>query len=185
MNRASTLWALPIACVTCLSVAQAADGAINLPKSSIVATFRQENVPIEAPFKSFSGVIAYDAAKPAATSAAVTIEMNSLDLGDESYNAELRKAAWFDSAHFPQATFRSTAIKAGAAGHLDATGTLTIKGKPQTITVPITVQHVGDATTFDGSLEVSRKAFGIGDPSWDDVLDDKVLVRFHLQGAGT
>jgi polyisoprenoid-binding protein YceI len=181
--RASPLWALPIACVAYLSAAQAADGGINLAKSSVIATFRQENVPVEATFKSFNGTIDYDAAKPAATSAAVTIDVSSLDIGDESYNAEVRKAAWFDSAHFPQATFRSTAIKTGAAGHFDATGTLTIKGKPQTITVPITAQHVGDTTTFDGSFEVSRKAFGIGDPSWDDVLEDKVLVRFHLQGA--
>lgn len=183
--RTSIQWALPIACATLALVAQAADGDINLPKSSIVATIRQENVPVEATFKSFSGTIVYDAAKPAATSAAVTIEVSSLDMGDESYNAEVRKAAWFDSSHFPQATFRSTAVKAGAAGHIDATGILTIKGKMQTVTVPISVQRVGDATSFDGSLEVSRKVFGIGDPSWDDVLDDKVQVRFHLQGAGS
>ena len=52
------------------------------------------------------------------------------------------------------------------------------------VTVPITYQHVGASDNFDGSFDVSRKAFGIGDPSWDDVLDDKVRVRFHLVNGG-
>jgi polyisoprenoid-binding protein YceI len=172
-------------CILFVAVAQAADSGINLKNSSIVVTFTQENVPVDATFKSFSGTIVYDAAKPMASSAAVTIDMSSLDVGDESYNAEVRKAVWLDSAHFPRAMFHSTSIKAGAGGHLEATGELTIKGRAQTVTVPFTANRVGDATTFDGSLEVSRKVFGIGDPSWNDVLDDKVKVRFHLRNADT
>jgi polyisoprenoid-binding protein YceI len=167
-----------------VAVAQAADSSIDLKASSIVVTFRQENVPIDAAFNLFSGTIGYDAAKSMITSATVIIDTNSLDIGDDSNNAEVRKVAWLDSAHYPQAMFRSTAIKAGAAGHYEATGELTIKGKSQIVTVPISAHRVGDGTTFDGSLEVSRKAFGIGDPSWNDVLEDKVQVRFHLRRAG-
>ena len=164
--------------------ALAADGAIDVGQSTIVATFRQEGVPVDAPFKRFSGTIAYDAAHPAAASAAVDVEVSSLDLGDESYNAEVRKAAWFDSAQFPKASFHSTSIKPGGADHLEATGSLSIKGKSQTVTVPITVQRKGSAIAFDGSFELSRKYFGVGDPDWDAVLEDKVRVHFHLQGSG-
>jgi polyisoprenoid-binding protein YceI len=163
----------------------AADGAINLSQSTIVATFKQEGVAVDAPFKRFSGTVVYDSAHPATASATVDVDASSLDIGDESYNAEVRKAAWFDSAHFPQASFRSTAIKPGGADHFEATGTLSIKGKTQTVTVPVTVQHTGRAIAFDGSLELSRKYFGVGDPAWDAVLEDKVRVHFHLQGAGT
>ena len=46
--------------------------------------------------------------------------------------------------------------------------------------MPVTVSKSGARTVFDGTLEISRKYFGIGDPEWDDVLDDKVRVRFHL-----
>jgi polyisoprenoid-binding protein YceI len=164
--------------------ALAADGAIELGQSTIVATFRQEGVPVDAPFKRFSGTIHYDAAHPASASATVDVEVGSLDLGDESYNAELHKPAWFDSTHFPQASFRSTSIKPGGADRFEATGTLSIKGKSQTITVPVTVLRTGAATAYDGSLELSRKFFGVGDPDWDAVLEDKVRVRFHLQGSG-
>ncbi|HKC17896.1 MAG TPA: YceI family protein [Steroidobacteraceae bacterium] len=177
-------WILLPAGLAIAALALAADNAIDAGHSTIVATFRQMNVPLDAAFGRFSGTIVYEATHPAAASAAVEVEVGSLDLGDESYNAEVRKAAWFDSAHFPQSSFRSSAIKPGGADHFEATGTLSIKGKSQTITVPIAVQHTAHATAFDGSFELSRKDFGVGDPDWDGVLDDKVRVHFHLQLSG-
>ena len=162
------------------AAALAADSKVELASSSIIATFRQQSVPVDAPFRNFSGTIIYDAAKPAATSATLSVDMTSLDVGDDDSSAEVRKPAWFDSARYPQAVFHSSAVKPGAAGHFDATGTLTIKGRTQTITVGITAQSAGHGNVFDGAFEISRKAYGIGEPSWDGVLDDVVAVRFHL-----
>jgi polyisoprenoid-binding protein YceI len=161
--------------------ALAADDAIEAGQSTIVATFRQMNVPLDAAFRRFSGTVVYDATHPAGARAAVDVEVSSLDIGDESYNAEVRKAAWFDSTHFPVASFRSTTISPGGADHFEATGTLSIKGRTQTITVPVEVKHAAHATAFDGHFELSRKYFGVGDPDWDEVLDDKVQLHFHLQ----
>lgn len=180
--RAYSRIGIPLFCLA-VGTALAADGNINLAQSSLVATFKQQHVPVDAAFKRFSGSIAYDAAKPAATVATLSVDMNSLDVGDDDSDAEVRKPAWFDSARFPQATFRSTAVTPGAAGHFEAVGTLTIKGKSQTITLTVTVQPMGGAHAFDGSFELSRKAFGIGDPVWEGALDDGVRVRFHLLAA--
>ena len=185
MTLTAARWALLALGATLAMATLAADSAIDLAQSSIVATLRQESVPIDAPFERFSGSIVYDAAHPEAASAAITIDMTSLDIGDETSTAEVRKLAWFDSAHFPQATFRSTAIKPGATGHFDATGTLTIKGKAQTITVAVTVERSATANAFEGGFDLSRRYFGIGDPSWDEVLEDQVRVHFRLQSAGT
>ena len=182
-RSARSLISLPLFCMV-VSMALAGDGAVYLGQSSLVATFKQQHAPVDATFKKFSGAITYDAAKPAASSATLTVDMNSLDVGDDDTDLEVRKPAWFDSAHFPQATFRSTAITPGSAGHFDATGILTVKGKTQTITVAVAVQRNGETSAFDGSFELSRKVFGIGDPSWDSVLDDTVRVRFHLLAAG-
>ena len=181
--RAYSRIGLPLLCLA-VATALAADGAVNLRQSRLVATFKQQHVPVDADFKNFSGSVIYDAAKPDASMATLSVEMNSLDIGDDDSDAEVRKPAWFDSARFPQATFRSTAITPGAAGHFDATGTLAIKGKTQTITVTVAVQRTGGTNAFDGSFELSRKAFGIGDPTWDAVLDDAVRVHFHLLAAG-
>lgn len=161
-----------------------ADGSVNPATSSIVATFTQQHVAVDAAFRNFSGTIVYDAARADATRATLSVDVASLDLGDADTNAEVRKPAWFDSARYPHATFRSSAVKLGAAGHFDATGTLTIKGREQTVTVSVSVLKAGGANAFDGSFELSRKAFGIGDPTWDSVLDDAVRVKFHLLAAG-
>jgi polyisoprenoid-binding protein YceI len=147
-------------------------------KSTLTATIKQAGVSVENPFTLFKGTIVYDPKNVAAATALIEVEMASLDIGDPAYVAELRKKAWFDTAAFPKAVFKSTAIKPVNAGRFDATGTLTVKGKVQTITVPVAVNAAG--TTFDGSFVISRKAFGIGDPIWEDTVDDKVTVKFHL-----
>jgi polyisoprenoid-binding protein YceI len=158
----------------------AGTAGIDAGKSTIVVTFRQENVPVDADFKRFSGHIDYDPALTNASKAAIEVTTASLDLGSEDYNSEVRKKSWFDSGTYPTATFISTSIKPGAAGHFDATGVLTLKGKTQTLTVPVTVGKAGAATSFDGELTISRAYFGIGDKDWNDVLDDKVRVKFHI-----
>jgi len=179
MTRLIALLAASVAVAAALMGA-AGSPAIDPAKSSIVVTFRQENVPVEAAFKQFSGHIDYDPAAPQGAKAALEVTTGSLDLGSDDYDSEVRKKAWLDSASFPTATFVSTAIKPGAAGHFDATGTLTLKGKTQTLTVPVVVAKAGAGTSFDGELTISRSYFNIGDKEWNDVLDDKVRVKFHI-----
>jgi polyisoprenoid-binding protein YceI len=152
-------------------------------KSTVVATFKQEGVAVDCPFTRFTGKISYDPQNVGAATALIEVETASLDIGDPAYNAEIAKKAWFDSAAHPKGTFRSTSIKPLAANRFEATGTLTIKGKAQTITVPVTVATSAAGQAFDGTFTISRKAFGIGDPIWESVLDDKVAVKFHLVGG--
>lgn len=170
---------MPVLTLAC--VATAAELNVGPAQGSkVTASFKQEGAEVESPFTRFSGKISYDPANVAASTAVIEVETGSYDIGDPAYNAEVRKKSWFDSATHPKAQFRSTAIKPGAAGSFEATGQLTLKGRVLTVTVPV---KVTGGNTFDGSFVFSRKAFGIGDPVWDGVLDDKVTVRFHLVGG--
>jgi len=150
--------------------------------STVTAAFKQEGAEVESPFTRFTGRISYDPANVAAATALIEVETGSYDIGDPAYNAEVRKKSWFDSATHPKAQFKSTAVKAGAQG-FEATGQLTLKGRVQTVTVPVKVSTGPKGTAFDGSFAISRKAFGIGDPIWDGALEDKVLIKFHLVGG--
>ncbi len=152
-------------------------------KSTLTATFKQAGVAVENPFTRWSGRIDYDPANAAAAKAEIDVEMASYDIGDPMYGAELAKKSWFDTATHPRGTFRSTAIKPVSATRFDATGTLTLKGKSQTVTVPVTVGGSGAATTFSGSFNISRKAFGIGDPVWDGTVDDQILIKFNIMAG--
>jgi polyisoprenoid-binding protein YceI len=150
------------------------------PKSTLSATFTVQKVPVEAPFLKFSGHIDYDPANPAAAKSSLEVQTASLDIGSADYNEEVQGKKWFDVAHFPKGTFVSTAVVPKGPGKLQAMGNLTLKGKTTPITVFITVSKAGSLTQFDGAFDISRKAYGIDDPQWNDVLDDTVKVKFHL-----
>jgi polyisoprenoid-binding protein YceI len=167
-----------------LLLAASAPPNINAARSTLTATFRQSGVPVDAPFKSFSGRISYDPGKAAAATAQLEVLTGSLDIGGEDYNAEVRKKPWFDSATYPKATFTSTAIKVIGPGRFDATGKLAMKGRVQALTVPISVSETAAGPAFEGSFRLSRKAWDIGDPEWADVLEDTVVVHFHLVSSG-
>jgi polyisoprenoid-binding protein YceI len=162
-----------------LAAVAAADRLID-PKSTISATFTVEKVPVEAPFHKFSGRIEYDPANPAAAKGTLEVQTASLDIGSPDYNEEVQGKKWFDVAHFPKGTFVSTAVVAKGPGKLQATGNLTLKGKTAPITVLVTVSKAGALTQFDGAFDISRKAYGIDDPQWNEVLEDTVKVKFHL-----
>lgn len=152
--------------------------------SSVSATFKQLNVPVEAKFKSFNARIDYDSGKAAAAKATVEIDVPSFDLGDPDYNKEVLKKEWFNAAQFPKASFVSTTIAPvpGPAGRLTVSGKLTIKGKTTDVSFPLTVKQDGGRQVFDGVLPIKRLTYGIGEGEWKDtsVVADEVLIKFHV-----
>lgn len=178
MNNSKRL--LPLPALLLAVAAVAADSPVNAAKSSVSATFTQMKVAVDAPFKRFRGTVDFDAAKPAAAKAHLEIDTASFDLGDEDYNSEVRKPAWFDSAKYPKATFDASGLKPLGPGKFEAAGTLTLKGKTQALTVPVTVKSEGGADAFDGTVTISRAAFNIGDDEWKDTVADPVSIKFHI-----
>lgn len=158
----------------------AASAPVDTGKSKLVASFTQMNVAVEGEFRSFTGSIVYDAANPTASSATLDVNTASFDIGDEEYNAEVRKAEWFDSKTHPVATFKSTTIRALGPDRFEAAGTLALKGKTTYVKAPVTVKTEGSTRRFSGELPISRKAYALGDVGWDEVLEDKVMVRFTI-----
>jgi polyisoprenoid-binding protein YceI len=174
-----------IALVSMLGIAFAASAAAlktDPAKSTVTATFKQMNVPVDAKFKKFTAAIDYDAAKPDAAKATVEVETGSMDLGDAEYNKEVTKKEWFNAAQFPKATFVSSSIKAAGAGKLTVTGKLTIKGKATDVSFPLTVKADGKNQVFDGVLPIKRLTYNIGEGEWKDtsMVADEVAIKFHV-----
>jgi polyisoprenoid-binding protein YceI len=165
---------------------RAALAQVDVARSTITATSKQMNVPVEGKFTKFSAQLAFDPAQPAAGSAKVDVDMTSYDLGDETYNDEVRGKDWFDAKTYPHATFVSSAIAPAGADRFNVTGKLTIKGKSQTVVVPVTVTTQGAAHVFDGALTIKRAQYDVGLGEWKDtsVVADDVVIKFHFVGAG-
>lgn len=167
------------------AAAVAAPLKTDVAKSNVSAVFKQMNVPVEAPFRTFAAQIEYDAAKPAASRASVDINTASFDIGDPMYNKEVAKKEWFNSAQFPKASFVSTSIAPAGAGKLTVSGKLTLKGKSANVTFPLTVKTVGTQQVFEGQLPIKRLAFNIGEGEWKDtsMVADEVVIKFRVTAA--
>ncbi|SAK39698.1 YceI family protein [Caballeronia hypogeia] len=168
-----------------LAMVAAAHAQVDMSKSTVIATSKQMNVPTDGKFNKFTAQIAFDPAKPTAGTANITIDTGSYDLGDDDYNKQVRGAEWFDAAKYPTATFVSSTIAPAGANKYNVTGKITIKGKSQTVTVPVTVTQQGATETFDGVLPVKRSQFDVGTGEWKDtsIVADDVAIKFHIVAA--
>jgi polyisoprenoid-binding protein YceI len=176
---AAALWA---AGAVALLAGGAAHAQLDAAKSTLVATSRQMSVPVQGSFTKFTAQIEFDPAKPTGGSAQITVDMNSYDLGDATYNESVRGPEWFDAKTYPQATFVSTSVVATAPNQYSVNGNLTIKGHTQNVAVPVVLTQQGATQTFDGTLPIHRLAFGIGTGEWKDtsIVADEVLIKFHV-----
>jgi polyisoprenoid-binding protein YceI len=174
------LWALVLP-------ALAQPAATLLPaQSEITFTSTQMGVPVEGRFRRFHAAIAFDPRQPGSGSVTFTVDTGSATLGIAETDAELSKPNWFDSARFPQATFRSRTIRATGAGGFEASGTLAIKGRTQDLVVPVVVAQTGASATVTGGFTLKRLAFRIGEAEWSDtaLVANDVAVHFRLTLTG-
>jgi polyisoprenoid-binding protein YceI len=129
--------------------------------------------------------LSFDPSKPTAGSAQFSVDVGSYDLGDKEYNDQVAGKDWFDAKTYPTATFVSSAIAPAGGNKYNVTGKLTIKGKSQTVVVPVTVTQQGAAQVFDGAVPIKRSAFDVGTGEWKDtsVVADDVVIKFHIVAA--
>jgi polyisoprenoid-binding protein YceI len=165
-----------------ITMLHAAPLQIDLSKSTVSATFKQMNVPVDANFTKFSAMVDFDANKLDAAKASIDIHIPSFDLGDPDYNHEVQKKEWFNGSQFPKASFISSKIKSLTAGKFEVSGKLTIKGKTAEVSFPLTLKKEGSAQIFEGSLPIRRLAFSIGEGEWKDtsIVADEVIIKFRI-----
>jgi polyisoprenoid-binding protein YceI len=143
-------------------------------------------VPLEGHFKKFDAQISFDTAKPDAAKIAFTVDSGSATLGAPESDAELPKAAWFNVAKFPQASFQSSTVKALGGGKYQISGKLTIKGNVKDIDVPVALSQANGVTTASGQFALKRLNYKIGEGEWADtsMVADDVQVKFKLAIGG-
>jgi polyisoprenoid-binding protein YceI len=176
IRSAALLWVLLAA------LPAAAQSTVDHAKSRVSFVTRQMNVPVEGTFRKFEARIAWNAARPEASTADVAIDVGSIDLGDRSFDDEAKGKAFFNAAQFPQARFAATGVKPLGGGRYEAAGRLTIKGVTRDVVMPFTMKADGGATVFEGAVPIRRLDFNIGEGSWKDtgILADEVQVRVRL-----
>ncbi len=140
-------------------------------------------------FNDFTGAFNLDAAKPEASTLEITIKTESIDTANDKRNQHLRSNDFFAAKEFPEATFKSTGVKAGSEpGTFDVAGDLTIRGttKPITVRVKETGRGAGprggELAGAWAEFTIKRSDFGVNFMVGKN-LADEVALTVSLEGA--
>jgi polyisoprenoid-binding protein YceI len=138
-------------------------------------------------FDKISGSLNFDGVDPADSTVSISIDTASVDTPNAQLNSEIQGSAIFDTAHFPQATFKSTSATRTGSTSGKVTGDLTIKG----ITKPVTLD-----VTFNGGLKspmggnayligfhattfIKRSDFNMTNAMWSPLVGDDVKLTIE------
>ena len=128
---------------------------------------------VDGKFKQWKGKALLDEKALEKSQVSFTIEAGSIDTADAKRDEHLKSPDFFDTAKFPQITFKSTKItKAGTGYNLQ--GDLTIHGVTKPVTLAATVSE-GVANPWGNLVrgvkitgKVNRNDFGL---TWNKTLD--------------
>ncbi len=111
-----------------------------------------------------------------------TVEVSSVDTGDEQRDGHLQSPDFFDSAQFPQISFTSTGAAPTGDGKITLSGDITIKG----VTKPIElVGQIGEngqdpwgneRVGFEVEGKIDRREFGL---VWNQTLPNGDFLVAH------
>lgn len=113
--------------------------AFDAGHSEITAQFNHAGISTQTiKFERFDGEILLDKGTPSQSSVDIRIDINSVRSNIAAFDEHLKSDDFFDTAQYPEATFKSTAVKQTGANRYHVTGDLTIKGKTHPITLVAT-----------------------------------------------
>ena len=137
-------------------------------------------------FRDFDGTLQYDAAKAVDSKIDVTVRTDSVETGLAARDDELKGAAFFDSAKFPEMRFVSTKVVPGKNQELRIEGDLTLHGVTKPITLNAKLNKAGpnpfDQTPmlgFSGAGSIKRSDFGV--TNLIPVVGDLITIAFDVE----
>ncbi len=111
----------------------------------------------------------------------VTIDMTSEDSKDGDRDKTIRSPDIFDVAKNPTAHYVTKNISKSATGYA-ATGALTLRGVTKDVPITFTFTPGSGGAKLDGSAQLKRLDFGVGQGDWKSTewIGDLVKVNFSL-----
>jgi len=123
------------------------------------------------------------APNPLESSATATIDLSSVETGNDMRDNDLRSSNFFDAATHPEMTFRSTGIRREGDG-LVLDGDLTIRGVTRPVSLAFEVNgfgpdpYGGTRAGFSAHGEINRTDFGV---SFNAPVPGGVMVSEKIQ----
>jgi polyisoprenoid-binding protein YceI len=177
------------------ATATSASSIWNIDPAHSVAEFKVRHMMIsyvKGKFSGLSGVLKLDETDYTHSTVEVSIPAASVSTVDDSLDAHLKNADFFDVEEFPTLTFKSTSIRSTGTHDYAVNGDLTIRGVTKSVT--LSVNDVSEPSNdpwgnqrigLSGSAKVNRKDFGL---AWNTPLEfggmlvgDEVTITLDAQ----
>jgi polyisoprenoid-binding protein YceI len=145
-----------------------------------------------------SGSVIFDPEKPDAIQGKIVVDAASLHVPNSTMQGHLQGDKWLDVAKFPQITFETVSVDnvktADNKTTADITGTMTIKGVSNKITVPAKITYLkdrlkdrfpklqGDLLVVRANFVIKRGDFGINKGFMEDKVSDEIELTLSLAG---
>jgi polyisoprenoid-binding protein YceI len=172
-TTAATLVVSSPAAITTWQIDPAHTAAGFSVKHMMIATVRGQ-------FKGVTGTVNWDDQDISNSAVDVSIDANTVDTGEPKRDADLKSANFFDVAHYPAITFKSTKIEKISAAKMKVTGNLTIHGvtKPVVLDVegpsPAIKDPYGNTrVALNATTTVNRMDYGV---KWNAKMDGGGIV---------
>jgi polyisoprenoid-binding protein YceI len=148
-------------------------------RSKIKFSIKNFGLKTNGNFAGLVGTIQFSFADPSTAKFLVSVDAATIETGIGSRDNHLKKADYFDVAHFPRISIQSTNVKPGAAkNQYVLTGQLTIKSRTLPITIPFQALQEKEGILFTGEFRLNRLDFGVGSSSVS--LSDFVDVQLSI-----
>lgn len=188
-SRLLPLVTLALASVTAASAA-VETYKIDPVHSSVAFSIRHFVSKVPGKFTRFAGQITVDRGNLEQSSAEATIEIASVDTGNQKRDDHLRTADFFDAAQFPTMQFKSTSWKKTGENTFDVTGDLTLKDVTKPVVLKVTSLGFGPGmggtqlSGWEATTTINKKEFNVKDPAMlDAALGDDVTITINIEAG--
>jgi len=129
---------------------------------------------VKGQFRQFDASIEADPEDLTTADISFSIDVNSIDTGNQDRDNHLKAPDFFDAQNHPKITFKSTKIVSKGDGVYDVTGDLTIRGVTRPVTFKVTYGGQGKnpcgaiVAGFSGEGKINRTEFGL---TWNTPLE--------------
>jgi len=137
-------------------------------------------------FKDFEGVLEFDENDMENSNVNVTINTNSVDFNDDTWNGHMSSKNYLNVEGHPTITFKSTSVKQNGDKIMDVMGDLTFLGQTKPVTLKVDFNKVGafmgkSRAGFVATTMIDRTEYGMGYNA--PIIGAKVNIRLIVEGV--
>lgn len=155
---------------------------VNDSRSKIGFVIKNIGLNVNGVFTGLKGNIVFDAKNLLVSELDLSINSNSINTDNQTWDKHLRKDEYFDVEKYPLITFKSTKIElATRLNRYNVEGNLTIKGISKTIKFELIASEKDNILDLKCVFEINRRNFKVGGNSF--VLSDNVKMNLNIIGT--